>query len=564
VHQEDTTLATDQQIDFIKLKGKKKKIAMMASPGQGMRSSMDLETFFNLDALEEEPEEMPPSTTTDWVLEQNSKSSPPAHAFPSYPYLTVSPFLQSPVRALPVQPVESHRLAPLDIWMQDKYTPDDPSSPLSSPVTFFETNTMHPLSPLDLTHLNESKDSQDDLEVPFNSSRNNGHSALTASSFIPSAKDPVKQDIASPKTDAEVASNHYNLGISDLGKVDLDEYHVDPHFHEDDQDDSDDSTTSLATHHKKSRWGRRSISADRHLAPPLLRRSSTTEICNGDRNVGPTLPVTTPTVKMEEGVLPWSTDTTSRSEGTLSLLNDSASADWDPMYDDLEALTPAPSMRTYVESNLWPPKRLNTQPFPLESPRELSPKARRQIRNKISARNFRQRRKQYMEMLETQVQRLKQELQRERAGRNQLETKNKLFKAHLTELTGKLDHLSIQEISHELNQLKVQWDQAVPKVKKEVESKKPPSPLLLRTGGSPSYNPMALAAYYRYLQLAPPVSTETPATYPNWYAAMYHGYPPMYVPPYAAPRLPSMYPAYSASVTGPTAPNPAETSIRVH
>ncbi|KAL7746411.1 hypothetical protein RI367_008255 [Sorochytrium milnesiophthora] len=90
-------------------------------------------------------------------------------------------------------------------------------------------------------------------------------------------------------------------------------------------------------------------------------------------------------------------------------------------------------------SSLFPAKHANTDPFMLDdNALTLSAKERRQLRNKISARNFRQRKKQYMEMLEGQVRALKNELNTEKRERAKKEDEVAHYKALVEDLTKQL------------------------------------------------------------------------------------------------------------------------------
>ncbi|KAJ3358372.1 hypothetical protein GGF32_000474 [Allomyces javanicus] len=105
--------------------------------------------------------------------------------------------------------------------------------------------------------------------------------------------------------------------------------------------------------------------------------------------------------------------------------------------DDMLVDTP-----TGHHPSLWPPKHLNTEPFDLdETAAHLTPKERRQLRNKISARNFRQRRKQYLEHLEDQVAALRIDVSHERKHRHWAVERATVLKQKVEELATELAEL---------------------------------------------------------------------------------------------------------------------------
>ncbi|KAK9763255.1 hypothetical protein K7432_010238 [Basidiobolus ranarum] len=102
----------------------------------------------------------------------------------------------------------------------------------------------------------------------------------------------------------------------------------------------------------------------------------------------------------------------------------------------------------------------------------LSSKERRQLRNKISARNFRVRRKEYISTLEQQVQQHQNEIKSLRESMTKAEDENKRLRLELTEMRNKADaHVPNNEA-----------DSPVPMEVEVKEEKNVSSPFKLKSG----------------------------------------------------------------------------------
>ncbi|KNE72300.1 hypothetical protein AMAG_16788 [Allomyces macrogynus ATCC 38327] len=215
--------------------------------------------------------------------------------------------------------------------------------------------------------------------------------------------------------------------------------------------------------------------------------------------------------------------------------------DDDEDHDD-DMLVDAP---TGHHPSLWPPKHLNTEPFDLdETAAHLTPKERRQLRNKISARNFRQRRKQYLEHLEDQVAALRIDVSHERKHRHWAVERATVLKQKVEELATELAELKGCDAKGIVDQIEAALPKGPPP---------PPSPKAKPTP-PPSVKTVPTAAGAPYPMLAGRATTPnklglsklpTPATgglpLPPMMPGMYPYLPAPYMLPAPSPALAAYY-----------------------
>ncbi|KNE72527.1 hypothetical protein AMAG_16572 [Allomyces macrogynus ATCC 38327] len=193
--------------------------------------------------------------------------------------------------------------------------------------------------------------------------------------------------------------------------------------------------------------------------------------------------------------------------------------------------------------SLWPPKHLNTEPFDLdETAAHLTPKERRQLRNKISARNFRQRRKQYLEHLEDQVAALRIDVSHERKHRHWAVERATVLKQKVEELATELAELKGCDAKGIVDQIEAALPKGPPP---------PPSPKAKPTP-PPSVKTVPTAAGAPYPILA------GRATTPNKL-----GIGKLPTPATGGLPLPPMMPGHAAQAAQAAAARP-EATIRVH
>ncbi|KAJ3370532.1 hypothetical protein GGF31_004124 [Allomyces arbusculus] len=228
--------------------------------------------------------------------------------------------------------------------------------------------------------------------------------------------------------------------------------------------------------------------------------------------------------------------------------------------------------------SLWPPKHLNTEPFDLdETAAHLTPKERRQLRNKISARNFRQRRKQYLEHLEDQVAALRIDVSHERKHRHWAVERATVLKQKVEELATELAELKGCDAKGIVDQIEAALPKGPPP---------PPSPKAKPTP-PPSVKTVPTAAGAPYPMLAGRATTPnklglgklpTPVTgglpLPPMMPGMYPYLPAPYMLPAPSPALAAYYHHHHFAVAAAAAAQAAqaaqaaaarpEATIRVH